>query len=138
MKIILIVIGSAVVLVAAMAVIGARLPRQHTASRSGVVRKPPADVYRVIRQLASTPEYEIVADEAPRRLVSRIADTTLPYSGSWTFVLEAVPEGTRVTITEQGDVPNPILRFLSKYVFGHTKTMETYLTRLGVASGIST
>lgn len=130
MKIVLIILGAIVVLIAAIAAIGAMLPKQHTATRSAVVRKPAADVYRKIRELASTPEYEIVLDEPPRRLISRVADKSLPYSGSWTYDLEQVPEGTRVTITENGEVPNPIFRFLSKYVFGHTSTMETYLSDL--------
>jgi hypothetical protein len=130
MKIALIILGAIVVLIAAIAAIGAMLPKQHTATRSAVVRKPADDVYKRIRELASTPEYEIVLDEPARRLISRVADKSLPYSGSWTYDLESVPEGTRVTITENGEVPNPIFRFLSKYVFGHTKTMETYLSDL--------
>lgn len=130
MKIVLIVLAAIVILIAVIAAIGATLPKQHTATRSAVVRRSPADVYKKIRELASTPEYEIVLDEPAKRLISRIADKSLPYSGSWTYDLEPVPEGTRVTITENGEVPNPIFRFLSKYVFGHTKTMETYLTDL--------
>ena len=130
MKIILIILAAVVILIAAIAAIGAALPKQHTATRSAVVRRSPADVYKKIRELASTPEYEIVLDEPAKRLISRIADKSLPYSGSWTYDLEPVAEGTRVTITENGEVPNPIFRFLSKYVFGHTKTMETYLTDL--------
>ena len=130
MKIVLIVLAAIVILIAVIAAIGATLPKQHTATRSAVVRRSPADVYKKIRELVSTPEYEIVLDEPAKRLISRIADKSLPYSGSWTYDLEPVPEGTRVTITENGEVPNPIFRFLSKYVFGHTKTMETYLTDL--------
>ena len=38
--------------------------------------------------------------------------------------------GTRVSITERGEVYNPIFRFLSRFVFGHTGTMETYLRDL--------
>jgi len=37
---------------------------------------------------------------------------------------------TEVTITEDGEVYNPIFRFMSAYVFGHTATIEQYLTDL--------
>jgi len=130
MKIALIILGTLVALILVVAIIGAMLPRAHTATRSAVIRKQPRDVYAIIRDLASTPEYEIVEDVPAQRLVSRIADKSLPYGGSWTYVLEAVPEGTRLTITENGEVYNPIFRFLSKFVFGHTKTMDDYLASL--------
>ena len=130
MKVTLIILAAFIAIVVAIAIAGALLPKEHSATRSAVVRKPAAQVYSVIRELASTPEYEIVEDVPAQRLVARIADKSLPYSGSWTYLLESVPDGTRVTITENGAVPNPIFRFLSKYVFGHTKTMDDYLASL--------
>ena len=33
----------------------------------------------------------------------------------------------RFTITENGEVYNPIFRFLSRYVMGYTATMDRYL-----------
>jgi hypothetical protein len=130
MKIALIILGTLVVVIIVVALIGAMLPKAHTATRSALIRKQPRDVYAIIRELASTPEYEIVEDVPPQRLVGRIADKSLPYGGSWTYVLEGAPEGTRLTITENGEVYNPIFRFLSKFVFGHTKTMDDYLASL--------
>lgn len=130
MKITLIVVAVIVLLIATVAIVGAMLPKGHSATRFAVVRKQPREVYAVIRELASTPAYEIIEDQPGQRLVSRIADKNLPYSGSWTYQLEAIPEGTRVTITENGEVSNPIFRFMSRFVFGHTKTMEQYLASL--------
>ena len=130
MKIALIILGALIALIVVMAIIGAMLPKAHTATRSAVIRKQPPDLYAIIRELASTPEYEIVEDVPPQRLISRIADKSLPYGGSWTYVLDPVPEGTRLTITENGEVYNPIFRFMSKFVFGHTKTMDDYLASL--------
>ncbi len=156
MKVILIIAGALIALIVVIAIVGATLPRRHTASRSAIVRKQPRDVYAVIRDFASAPTwrkelkrveiltptqfrefgqhdavtYDVVEDQPGLRLVTRIADKNLPYSGSWTYQFEAVPEGTRVTITENGEVSNPIFRFLSRFVFGHTKTMEAYLAAL--------
>jgi len=38
--------------------------------------------------------------------------------------------GTRVRITEHGEVYNPVFRVLSRFVFGHTATLEEFLGNL--------
>ena len=67
----------------------------------------------------------------PTRFVTRIVDEGLPYGGAWAHALEAQGNATKVTITEHGEVYNPIFRFISKYLMGHTGTMDAYLTDLG-------
>jgi len=64
---------------------------------------------------------------ADRKLVARIADTNLPFGGAWTYELTPVGAGTVLAITEDGDVYNPIFRFVSRFVMGHTATIERYL-----------
>ncbi len=65
--------------------------------------------------------------EPPRRLVTRITDKTLPFGGAWTFTLQPVDGGTKLTITENGEVYNPLFRVMSRFVFGHTATIDRYL-----------
>jgi hypothetical protein len=65
------------------------------------------------------------------RLVTRIVGDDLPWGGAWAYALEPQGNTTRVTITEHGEVYNPIFRFISSYIMGHTATMDTYLTNLG-------
>jgi uncharacterized protein YndB with AHSA1/START domain len=63
-----------------------------------------------------------------RKLVSRIADTNLPFGGAWTYELTSVgTDAVELSITEDGDVYNPIFRFVSRFVMGHTATIERYL-----------
>jgi hypothetical protein len=50
----------------------------------------------------------------------------LPFGGTWTFDVAAAPGGTSLTITEDGEVYNPIFRFMSKTVFSPYKTIDTY------------
>lgn len=70
--------------------------------------------------------------EPPNRLVTRILDGDLPYGGQWEYELAADgPNATRVTITERGWVSNPLFRFVSRFVMGHTATMDGYLRALG-------
>lgn len=67
----------------------------------------------------------------PSRFVTRIVGEGLPYGGAWAHALEAQGNSTLVTITEHGEVYNPIFRFVSKYLVGHASTIDTYLTDLG-------
>jgi hypothetical protein len=93
--------------------------------------------------------YRVEASEPPRRRVVRIADVNLPYGGTWTYeVTPATPSGgagadagaagaplTQITITERGEVYNPIFRFMSRFVFSHHATIDAYLTSLGKKLG---
>jgi hypothetical protein len=160
-----IALGVLVGLVVLVVLIGYALPAEHTASRSARVRKSPRETFDVIRDVASGPAwrrdlarvevlaapggkvrfreegrhgailFEIEADDAPRRLVTRIADEALPFGGTWTYELEPDGSGTRVTITERGVVKNPVFRFMSRFVFGHAATIEAYLEDLGKRLG---
>ena len=35
--------------------------------------------------------------------------------------------GTRLTITEDGEVYNPLFRFVSRFIMGHTSSIDRYL-----------
>lgn len=153
--------------VAIIALIGASLPKEHVASRSIVLQKSPAEVYGLVRDFSSAPawrsdvqrvevtaqpdgrvhfredgkhgavNFELVEDVPSRRMVTRILDTNLGYSGSWTYVFAPAGAGMRLTITENGEVSNVIFRFLSRYAFGYTATMDTYLGSLAKHFGES-
>ena len=81
--------------------------------------------------------YEVVEDVPAEKLVTRIVDRDLGYSGSWTYQFSAAGNGTRVRITEEGDVSNILFRFMSRFIFGHTSTLEGYLVALGAKFGQS-
>jgi hypothetical protein len=92
--------------------------------------------------------YRVEASEPPRRRVVRIADANLPYGGTWTYDVTPVASTpvassassvhaplTEITITERGEVYNPIFRFMSRFVFSHHATIDAYLTALGKKLG---
>jgi len=66
----------------------------------------------------------------PKRMVRELTDLEGPFSGRWEIDIAPTPEGAKVKITEIGKVSNPFLRFVSKYVIGHTTFIERYLTGL--------
>lgn len=156
MKIALIIAASLVVAVLIVVVIGSRLPRTHVATRTQHFDSPPAAVYAAIRDVASYGKwrkdvqrvellsatqfrehgahgavtYDVLEDVPGRKLVTRIADLDLGYGGTWTYELAPDGGGTMLRITENGEVSNPLFRFLSHYVFGQTATLDAYLAAL--------
>lgn len=79
--------------------------------------------------------YRTLTAEAPRRLVRQIADRDLPFGGTWTFQIASTAEGSTLTITERGEVYNPVFRFISRFIIGHAAHMEGYLADLAEVTG---
>jgi len=159
------VIAGLALLIGIVALMGSRLPKAHVASRSILLRQSPQDVYAVVRDFDSAPRwrsdvkhievetrqggpvyfreegkhgtvnYELVEDVPAQRMVTRIRDTDLGYSGQWTYLFAAENGGTRVTIREDGEVSNVVFRFMSHYVFGQTATIDSYLNSLAKRFG---
>jgi hypothetical protein len=159
------VVGLVAVLAALAALVGSGLPRGHVATRSTLINQTPQAVYAVVRDFESAASwrpdvtrievqrpaqgpvrfreegkhgvvnYEVSEDVPGARLVTRILDTDLGYSGSWTYTFTPERAGTRVAITENGEVSNVIFRFMSRYVFGHTATLDAYLSALAKRFG---
>ncbi|MEP7273773.1 MAG: SRPBCC domain-containing protein [Acidobacteriota bacterium] len=79
--------------------------------------------------------FEVVESVPPQKLVTRIADPNLPFGGTWTYEIRPSAEGSSLTITENGEVYNPIFRFVSRFIMGHTATMNDYLEALKLSLG---
>ncbi len=70
--------------------------------------------------------------EPNKKLLTVITNNNLPYGGHWEFLFTRENDGCHLRITENGEVYNPIFRFMSKYVFGHDATLKTYMEDLRV------
>jgi hypothetical protein len=157
--------GALVALILLVYVIGLALPKSHVASASARYAAAPEAIWASLTDVAAFPQWrkdvtrvETLPDEngqrgwreyttqgaiayrveewvPPRRLVSRIADRKLPFGGTWTYELAPAGSGTRLTITERGDIYNPIFRFVSRFVLGYTATMNGVLRALGAKHG---
>ena len=163
MRFLLVGVVSVVLLVLAVVGIGLLLPKRHTASRSASYRATPEQLFSLIvgaqnwrpevlrceavptadgRELVrettrggETITYELLNRIPPTSVKRSIATENLPYSGTWTYSLETSGGTTNVRITEEGEVHNPVFRFMSRFVLGHTRTMDAYLRALGKATG---
>ena len=71
----------------------------------------------------------------PTYLVRTIADEG-SFSGSWEFSLLTNPVGggTAITLTERGQVRNPLFRFIAHYVLKY-RSMDDYLRQLAAKFG---
>jgi len=101
-------------------------------------RLPDQDGHEVWRQKVSGFDMPLVIIEAepPRRLVTKIdAPPGSAFGGTWTYELIPDSGGTRISVTEAGWIGNPIIRFLSRFVFGYYGTLDSYLKALGKRFG---
>jgi hypothetical protein len=141
--------------------IGAALPQEHTATVRIRLNRPPARVYATLVNVTESTTWrsdlnavEVISpegeplrwresgkygtitftrdDDVPaRRIVVRIDDTTQGFGGRWIYELEPTGQGTVLTITEEGEVYSALFRFMSRFVFGHYATLESYARDLG-------
>ncbi len=79
--------------------------------------------------------FEVERLEAPRYMVTRIVGDGLPFGGGWAYQVVPASTGSRVTISEHGEVYSPLFRFVSRYVMGHTATLDRYLGDLSARFG---
>ena len=155
--------GILAALAGAVALIGAMLPLRHHATRKARFRVAPDALYAVlagppdwrtgVKSFGALPDqdgrkrwweqdshgqkvtFELAEDAPPRKLAVRIADRGLPFGGTWTFEIAPDGGGSELRITEDGEVYNVIFRFLARFVFGYTGSIETYLQDLGAKFG---
>jgi uncharacterized protein YndB with AHSA1/START domain len=165
MKWILVVLGVLIAVGIIATLIGMALPQGHVASRTVKLSAPPERVWTMVSDVAAHPTwrpdvksveilsgagaplswrevgkqgtvtYSAVESVAPKRFVGRIADRNLPYGGQWEYDIAPNGSGSSLTITERGEVYNPMFRFMARFVFGYTATIEGYLRALGTHLG---
>ena len=161
MRTLLLVVAVVVALFVAVGIGGYLLPVQHTAIVSATIPASPESVWHAITTPAEYPAWRgdvatvevlppsaghaawretgkngaitFVVDSAepPRRFVTRITDKSLPFGGTWEYVIVPNGSGSLVRITERGEVYNPAFRIVSRFVMGHTATATAYLEALG-------
>jgi uncharacterized protein YndB with AHSA1/START domain len=160
MKLLLTIVVAALGLFALVWLIGLVIPRRHIASRTALYDKPPEQVWALlsnfsgyahwapevssVRRLPDQgghPVYQfegkwgmplaIEAIDAPHRIVTRIADPSLPFGGTWTWKIAREGSGTRVTVTEDGEIKSAPMRTMARFFFGYTSTIDSYLKALG-------
>ena len=160
MRWILLGVVTIVAALAVAALIGWRLPRSHRASREQVLAATPESIWAAITDVEAFPSWRtdvktvqrlpdregrrawvedggsgkitfvVERSDAPRLLVTRIADPDLPFGGTWTYEITPAAQGAQLRITEDGEIYNPLFRFMARFIFGYEATMASYFAAL--------
>ena len=68
------------------------------------------------------------SEKPPITLVTRIDSKSLPFGGTWTYDVQPDSDGrTKLQITEDGEIYNPIFRFVSRFFIGYEGTLRQYV-----------
>lgn len=154
------IVGSLVTIGILITLIGYMLPKAHTVTHTVTVPLAPEAVYALlidvdrypswrpgVKSVTRQPDHDgkpawtedVSGDkialrfekmERPSLLIARIADPSLPFGGAWTYRISPEGSGSSVAITEDGEVYNPIFRFMSRFVFGHAATLNEFARNL--------
>jgi uncharacterized protein YndB with AHSA1/START domain len=145
--------------------IGYLLPKEHTVTREARFQQSPEVVWKIITDIDGMPAWrqglksvkrlpdrnglpawvetldsgtiplETITSQPPSKLVVRIADPKLPFGGTWTYEITPLPSGSSLRIQEDGEVYNPLFRFLTRFVFGYAGTIDAYLKSMAKKFG---
>lgn len=158
MRWLLIGVGTLLGLAALLAAAGYAMPNAHVAQAAADYGADVDSVYSVVADVASWPDWHpsvsrltpldnesdrpswrisgpdgtmtvtMTEREPPDRLTT-LADGGM-FVGRWTYRLEEHDGGTRLTVTEEARIDNPLVRGLTLF-WSQTATMERFLRALG-------
>lgn len=138
--------------------IGYAMPNAHVTQVRADYAATPAEVYAVLANVEGWPEWHPSVDslaplegqpeepawrivgpdgtmdivvasvQPPTRLVTRVDGGM--FVGRWTYQVDSRPRGSRVTVTEEARIDNPVIRGLT-VLWSQAATMERMLRALG-------
>ncbi|MEZ5398026.1 MAG: SRPBCC family protein [Bryobacteraceae bacterium] len=136
-----IAVGAALVAFAAAWVAGSMCDREFNSTTETIIKRPPLDVWLAVTDYDSIPRwhpdfakaemlsatkwkgffkdgfvatYEVTQFQLGRLVEAAQVERNLPYWGRFSFELEEVPEGTRLTIRSHVEVDPPLTRLLAR------------------------
>ncbi len=157
----LILAAVVVVVLGAVVAIGWKLPSEHRVTREAGFTHGVDELWAVVADFPRLPDWmpgvravhrldavegkdrwlyettegeltiEVVTRAAPTLLAIRTVKSKLAFGGTWTQRISPGATGSLVTITEYGWISNPFFRFMSRYVFGISTTLDVALVALG-------
>lgn len=160
MKWLILVVATIALLVVLTALVGSRLPKSHRVFREEALRASPDAIWAAVTGVEAFPSWRsdvskvqrlpdrdgrpawveegssgkitlaVERWEPPRILVVRIADPDLPFGGTWTYEITPAAEGSRLRITEDGEIYNPLFRFMARFIFGYEATIASYMSAI--------
>jgi uncharacterized protein YndB with AHSA1/START domain len=155
-----IAVGVLVGLILLIALAGFFFAKSHVVSRSLPLQQTPDTVWQAVSDFANVPSWWGMVTKAeqpnkeepdvwretyagnygillrttestpPKRLVRTIADEKGPFRGRWEYDISPREQGSTITITEHGEIPNPFFRFMARMFMDPALYLELYLKAL--------
>lgn len=150
-----------VAVLGAVIAIGWKLPAEHRATREAEFSRGVDELWAALTNFDGLPEWmpgvravqrldavegkdrwlyettegeltiEVVTRVAPTLLTIRTVRSKLAFGGTWTQRISPTATGSLLTISEYGWILNPFFRFMARYVFGNSTTLDVALAALG-------
>ncbi len=157
MKWLLISGGILVLLIIVVVVVGRLLPLKHSVTVSGRFQTGLDDLWKAIRDFNTYMEWRssirelnvidelgwievdkrghkitfgITEEHAGRKMVVKIMDKDLPFGGEWVYEVSEGNDAAALKITENGEIYNPVFRFVSWFFMDKTATLKRYMQDL--------
>ena len=70
------------------------------------------------------------------RFIRRIVDEKASYSITWAVEIREVGEVTLLSVSEEGQIDNRIMRFIAKYLSNNAVNIERYISSVGIKLGV--
>lgn len=163
----LILAAVVVAVLGAVVAIGWKLPSEHRATREAEFSHGADELWAVLTNFSGLPDWmpgiravqrldtvegkdrwlyetaegeltiEVLTRSAPTLLTIRTVRSELAFGGTWTWRISPLATGSLVTVTEYGWISNPFFRFMARYAFGISTTIDSALVALGRHMGES-
>lgn len=103
-----------------------------------VTRLPDRDrkeVWQLDYKDGSRFELRVEESAEPRRLVLRIDDAKKLFEGTWEYALEPADGGSRLTLTEHGEINVPFVRLMARLMMDPHTYIDMHLKALAAKFG---
>ena len=70
------------------------------------------------------------------RFIRRIVDEKASYSITWAVEIREVGEVTLLSVSEEGQIDNRIMRFIAKYLSNNAVNIDRYISSVGIKLGV--
>ena len=71
------------------------------------------------------------------RFIRRIVDEKVSYNITWSVEIREVGEVTLLSVCEEGQIDNRIMRFIAKYLSNNSENMDQYINSVGSKLGVN-
>jgi hypothetical protein len=93
------------------------------------------EVWRLVYKDGNKFQLRVETCEAPCHLALRIDDEGALFGGTWSYAIRRADGGSEVALTENGEIYNPVVRLMSKFLMDPHMYIDMHLKALAAKLG---